>query len=734
MREVAVTNAKRRALQLASLLVGLAVVDPSAMAAVAPAPSSPPGQDFDVLHGVQVQDPFRWLERSDDPKVRAWNAAQTIRTRAYLDALPVRERLGRDLEHMMRSSGDEYFEAAARGSSVFFEYYDSRKSQPELVALNENADPSTRRSVVDPNRLDPTGATTIDWWVPSPDGSKMAVSLSRSGSEDGVLHIFDVASGAESEAPIRQVQYPTAGGSLAWAADGKSFWYTRYPDAAEKAERGYHVQVYLHRLGADAVSDRLVLGAADGLERNSEVFLTNRFALGSAMAMVQRGDGDTWAFYVLGDAKPIEVAGYGDAIVYATLGPDGAIYAISRKDAPNGKILKLTAPFDTGTLAHAPVIVPQGPLPILSGGVREYRVDLNFDNSHLFVRDMAGGPMRLRAFDLDGKPKGELPTGGLATNFDIEPLANGGVLYDLMTYQRSPYYVRWSPDRPGVQETRLRWTRSYGFDDAVIKRVFARSKDGTRIPVDLVMRKGTKLDGRNPLLLTGYGAFGISQTPKPQGPMGRAWLDAGGIYAVAVIRGGSEFGETWRRQGTLTHKQNGIDDFYAAARLLIDKRYTSSAKLALMGGSAGGLLMGAEITQHPRLARAVVSYVGVYDMIHAENDPNGAYTVNEYGSVKDPEQFRALYAYSPYHHVTAGAHYPAVLLQVGENDGRVNPMNSRKFAAALQTATASSYPILFTADETSGHGLGASIDQQVAEQTDRLAFLFDQLSMTYRPH
>jgi prolyl oligopeptidase len=249
------------------------------------------------------------------------------------------------------------------------------------------------------------------------------------------------------------------------------------------------------------------------------------------------------------------------------------------------------------------------------------------------------------------------------------------------------------------------------------------------VPVNVIMKKGTKLDGSNPLLLYGYGGYGISQTPAFLGSFRRLWLDAGGIYAIANTRGGAEFGEKWHQDGMLLKKQNVFDDFAASAEYLIAQKYTSHAKLALIGGSNGGLLMGAEITQHPELARAVVSSVGVYDMVRSELDPNGSFNTTEYGTVKDPAQFKALYAYSPLHHVKKGAHYPAVLMLTGAQDGRVNPMHSRKFTAALQAAT--EMPVLLRTSKNSGHGIGSSLDERIAEQTDQLTFLFDQLGMTY---
>jgi prolyl oligopeptidase len=255
--------------------------------------------------------------------------------------------------------------------------------------------------------------------------------------------------------------------------------------------------------------------------------------------------------------------------------------------------------------------------------------------------------------------------------------------------------------------------------------------DGTRIPVNIIMKTGTKPDGTHPVLLYGYGGYGVNMTPAFLGAMRRLWIEAGGIYAVANIRGGAEYGERWHVEGNLTHKQNVFDDFDAAAEHMIEAGYTRHDRLALMGGSNGGLLMGAMVTQHPALARAVVSAVGIYDMVRVELDPNGSFNTTEFGTVKDPDQFRALFAYSPYHHVEAGTAYPSILMMTGATDGRVNPLHSRKMAAALQAATSSDRPILLRTDRKSGHGQGSSLATRIEEQTDQLTFLFDQLGMQW---
>jgi prolyl oligopeptidase len=258
------------------------------------------------------------------------------------------------------------------------------------------------------------------------------------------------------------------------------------------------------------------------------------------------------------------------------------------------------------------------------------------------------------------------------------------------------------------------------------------SKDGTRVPLNVIRLKGTKLDGTHPALLTGYGGYGISTKPYFQGRIARLWLDQGGVFVETNLRGGAEYGEEWHQAGNLTRKQNVFDDFVACAQYLIDQNYTSPARLAILGGSNGGLLMGAAFTERPDLFRAVVSYVGIYDMLRVENDPNGAFNVTEFGSVKDPDQFKALYAYSPYHHVKDGTAYPAILMPTGENDHRVNPMQSRKMIARLQAADSSTHPILLRTSSSAGHGIGTSLDEQIEQDADMFSFLFDQLGIQYK--
>jgi prolyl oligopeptidase len=301
-------------------------------------------------------------------------------------------------------------------------------------------------------------------------------------------------------------------------------------------------------------------------------------------------------------------------------------------------------------------------------------------------------------------------------------------IFGNVSYVKPFAWFTYDPASKRVSRTALYMTSPVEFDDIEVVREFATSRDGTKVPLNILYKKGTKRDGRNPTLLYGYGGYGISLTPSFDVTR-RIWFDAGGIYVTANLRGGGEYGEAWHKAGNLTHKQHVFDDFIAAAEHLIKRHYTNPSKLAVEGASNGGLLMGAFLTQRPDLARAVVARVGIYDMLRVELDPNGQFNVTEFGTVKNPEQFKALLAYSPFHHVRNGVKYPAVLLTTGANDGRVNPAQSRKMAARLQAATASNLPILFYCTASAGHGIGSSLKDRIAEQADALSFLFDELGM-----
>ncbi len=681
----------------------------------------------DTYQGVAISDPYRWLEDSADPAVKAWSDAQNTRTRAYLDGLPERAPIKAEVTALISATSPAYSGLRRGGDLIFAMLNQPPKQQPMLVALPLSADPGAQRIIVDPNTLNPKGTTAIDWFRPSPDGKLVAVSLSEGGSEDGTLHIFDVATGREVEQPIAGVQYPTGGGDMAWRADSKAFWYTRYPMSGPEADRHFYMHVFFHALGAPASQDRDVLGKDIPDPKIAEIQLIADFDPAHPLAIAENGDSGRYVVAALTpDGQWKTVANYDDRIVAAAFGPDHALYLVSRRDAPHSKMLRLP-PGDLD-LSHAKPLVPEddGTIAAISEeGVLPFAIT----GDRIYVKKLVGGPSRVDIYDLNGKKLGELPLPGIAAVDEVVPVGKDDVLFSISTYLRPPYFARYTPSSGKAEETKLVETSPVQFDDAKVVREFATSKDGTKIPINIIERKGTRLDGQNPVLLYGYGGYGISMTPRFLGADRRVWLDGGGVYAIANIRGGGEYGEDWHRNGALTHKQNVFDDFFAAAQYMVKANYTTPKRLAIMGGSNGGLLMGAELTQHPDAFRTVVSQVGIYDMLRVELDPNGAFNTTEFGTVKDPDQFKALYAYSPYHHVIDGTAYPSVLFMTGANDGRVNPMQSRKMAVRLQAATSSGQPIYLRTSADSGHGHGSALSVRIDQSADYLAFLFDQLGM-----
>jgi prolyl oligopeptidase len=439
------------------------------------------------------------------------------------------------------------------------------------------------------------------------------------------------------------------------------------------------------------------------------------------LATVANGDGGDFAHYLLGpEATWKQITQFSDQIKAARLGRDNALYLLSRAGAPRGKILRL--PLDTPELNSAVEIVPAGE-PVIEQIVPT--------TDALYVGDLLGGPSQIRRFGLDGKGETVIPTPKISAVQQMLAVEDNSLLFRDASYTEPAAWFHYEKGKTEPVKTALRSTSPVSFADIEVTREFATAKDGTKIPLNIIFRKGIKRDGQNPTLLYGYGGYGISMSPNFDFTR-RLWFDRGGVYVVANIRGGGEFGEDWHKAGNLTKKQNVFDDFAAAAEYLIKQKYTRPEKLAIQGGSNGGLLMGAMITQHPDLMRAVVSSVGIYDMLRVELAPNGAFNVTEFGTVKDPEQFKALYAYSPYHHVVDGTKFPSILMMTGANDGRVAPYHSRKMIARLDEANKAGNPILLRTSSSAGHGIGTALSERIKQSADIYAFLFAQLDMSVK--
>lgn len=693
------------------------------------APDTPKRAVTDEYQGVKVTDDYRWLENWDDPETKQWSKDENERTRGYLDQLPMRAAVRERLKQLISDSSPRYYSLQFRGGILFAMNFQPPQQQPKLVALRSADDPGTAKVIFDPNAAKSRESLAIDFYVPSLDGKYVAAAVSANGSEDGAARIFEVATGRELTDVVPHVNFATAGGSIDWKADSSGFYYTRYPQGNERPPEDAHFwqQVYFHRLGTDPKEDFYVIGKE--FPRIAEIHLHASENGRWLMASVGNGDGGQLAHYIMDSSGHwTQVTHFEDGIVSAKLGPNDVLYLLSRKNAPRGRILELTTP--TRPLSEAKVVIEQSKG---SGADESDRAAIeSFEPASgiLYVTDIIGGPSRLRVFDDQGLPITtiNLPVSAIS---QVVPIRGGEVLLHISSFLEPPAWERFDPRQKKLSRTALFETSASKFDDAEVVRDFAISKDGTRVPINIIHRKGTKLDGTNPTLLTGYGGYGINEKPDFLGYFGRVWLDQGGVYVRANLRGGGEYGEEWHQAGKLIHKQNVFDDFIACAQYLIDQNYTSPEHLAILGGSNGGLLMGAAFTQRPQLFRAVVSFVGIYDMLRVELDPNGAFNVPEYGTVKEPEQFRALYAYSPYQHVKDGTRYPAILFLTGENDHRVNPMQSRKMTARLQAATASDEPILLRTSSNAGHGIGTALNERIEQYTDVFTFLFAQLGIRY---
>jgi prolyl oligopeptidase len=672
----------------------------------------------DEYQGVKVEDNYQWLENDVDPAVKTWSESQNQQTRAYLDKLPDRAAIEKELTEWYAKTSPSYSGIVSRPGILFAMKFQPPKQQQMLVTLASADDLKSEKVIVDPNAIDAKGTTAIDWFAPSRDGKYVAVSISTGGSEDGTLHVYETASGKGLPDSIQHVQYPTAGGSAAWNGDATGIYYTRFPRKGEKpdADLNFYQQVYFHKIGTPESEDAYSIGK--DFPRIAEIKLDASPDGKYILATVANGDGGDFSHYLLGaDGTWKQLTQFSDQVKTARLGRDNALYLLSRADAPRGKILRM--PMDKPELANAATIVPQ------SEAVIQF-VEPTADA--LYVGDLLGGPSQIRRFSVDGKNATVVPIPKISAVSEVESLENNSLLFRDVSYTEPAAWFHLKGNGAPVR-TALVNTSPVSFADIEVTREFAPSKDGTKVPLNIIRRKGTKLDGNNPTLLYGYGGYGISMSPNFEFTR-RLWFDRGGVFVVANIRGGGEFGEEWHKAGNLTKKQNVFDDFAASAEYLIKQKWTRPEKLAILGGSNGGLLMGALITQHPDLVRAVVSAVGIYDMLRVELAPNGAFNVTEFGTVKDPEQFKALYAYSPYHHVVDGTKYPSILFMTGANDGRVAPYHSRKMIARLDEANKSNNPILLRTTSSAGHGIGTALSERIKQLADQYSFLFAQLGMS----
>ncbi len=696
---------------------------PAAPAAPAAAPAKPPVAErkpaTEHVFGRTLTDDYQWLENWSDPAVKSWVEGENAYTRGVLDRIPSRTAIRDRVAQLSEDVAPRYYNLVHRGATIFALKDPPPKNQPMLVALTSLDDLSSERLVVDPNAIDTTGGTSIDFFEPSLDGARVAVSLSKGGTESGDVHFYETATGQELPDVLPRVNGGTAGGDIAWTPDGSAVWYTRYPspDTAPADSLDFDQQVWFHTLGQPLASDTYVMGKE--LPRIAEITFQSSDDGQWLLVAVKNGDGGEIGWWLRGpDGEIKPIASFTDRIVGAQFGT-GTLYLLSRRHSPMGEVVRM--PLDWPDLANATRIVPAGDRAI---------DEIHLAGNELCVIDQLGGPMGMRRFSLEGRSLGEVPVPPLTAVSGFVSLQGGGFAIALQSYTTPEHWERFDAASDKLVPTALAMRSNADFSGIEVRRAWATSKDGTKIPMNVLVKKGFVLDGRSPALLYGYGGYGISESPNFR-PERLLWLEQGGVYAVANIRGGREYGEAWHEAGKLTKKQNVFDDFAACAQALVDQKFTSKDRLVIQGGSNGGLLMGAEMTQHPDLFSVVISEVGVYDMLLSERTPNGVFNTTEYGTIADSAQFRALMDYSPLQHVRAGVQYPATLLTTGVNDPRVAPANSFKFAAALQ-ATGTKKPVLLRTSMTTGH-IGVPLNARNERVADIYSFIFSQLGLSYRP-
>jgi prolyl oligopeptidase len=675
-----------------------------------PYPPTSGGDEVEILHGESIPDPYRWLEQGDDPRTQAWTASQNALTESLLAAVPGRARLRARLDELLSIGALSTPEPVA--GRYFYQRRDGRQNQPVLY-VREGRD-GEDRVLIDPNQLDAQGTTALDWFYPSEDGRLLAYGLSENGSEQSLLHVLEVDSGA----PLPDRIPRTRSADLAWLPDGSGFYYTRYPAGGEvpDGEEHYHRSVFFHRLGTDSARDPLIFRPAEkehwpgvGLSPDGRWLV-----IGVARTFDQT---DLYLQDLVAGTPPVPVA----KDVAATFDGEvvrGRLYLRTNLDAPTYR-LYLVDPERPAREGWREIVPPRTDA-VLDG----FRVT----GSTLALSYLERAASRLRLADLEGNGVREVALPTIGSLFGLSGEWDGDELYYGFTSYTVPPTVYRLALPAGTTELWRRVDADLDPGRYEVRQVDYPSRDGTEVTMFVVYRSGLPRDGANPVYLSGYGGFNISMTPAFSRSL-LLWLERGGVVAIPNIRGGGEYGEAWHQGGMLGHKQNSFDDFIAAAEWLIRERYTRPERLAAAGGSNGGLLMGAVLTQRPDLFGAVVIQVPLLDMLRYHRFLIARLWIPEYGSAEDPEQFRWLRAYSPYHHVRDGVRYPAVLLATAESDTRVDPMHARKMAARLQAATSSDRPVLLRLEARAGHGAGKPLNKVLDELTDTWTFVFWQLGV-----
>jgi len=695
----------------------------SVLATFASSRASPPPSPIDPTtdrYGyTTVVDDYRWLEQADSARVKAWVQRQNSYARSILDPLPDRDAI-RAAKHEMETGTHVFYWNMRASGGIFFALKDAPPNeQSVLVALSNPDDLSTERTIVDPNALAAGGDLAISWYRPSPDGRFVAVCLSDH-SERGEVRVFNVATGQATGDVVPRVNYATAGGTVSWLTDSRAFLYTRYPRPGERpdADLDYYTRVYRHTLGSATSDDTYELG--NEFPKLAEIRLFSGNA-GWQFARLANGDSEQYAFYERSpEGHWSKFLSPSDGV--AQVAPMGdRLLLLSTKSAQRGEVLIM--PLHRGasfTLRQAKQFAAEPSLAAIQSIVVPSQLSAQ---SRVLLVERDGGPDRVEMRNLAGEFKGMLTMPAVS---ELSEWADDGerAIYCVSQYVAPMQCYRMdNPARPLAISERS----SVRLEDIEVVRQFATSADGTRVPMTILHRKDIPLQANTPTVMTGYGEPGGE---RPWFNLNvRLLADAGVTWVDTNVRGGTDYGMAWQRDGEMLKKQHSFDDFVACAQRLVGLKYTDPNHLVIEGSSAGGLLVGAAMTQHPELFRAVVGDVGIYDMLRVEMAANGHFNTQRYGSVHVPEQFRALYAYSPYHHVVENRKYPDVLFLASATDSHVDPMHSRKMTARMQAATKGNSLVLLRTSSDDGHGTRTAFSEQIEQDSDSIAFEFFELGV-----
>jgi prolyl oligopeptidase len=708
---------RKRLLPIAASLLAMAIIFAPVAAQTAKKivyPESKKVDQVDDYHGTRVADPYRWLEDLDSADTRQWVEAQNRLTFAYLNDIPARAQIKQRLTKLWNF--ERYSLPQKQGDRYF--YSKNNGLQNQSVLYTATALDAAPQLLLDPNTLSADGTAALSGIAVSDDGKLLAYGIAQAGSDWQEWRVRDVATAKDMPDVVKWVKFSGA----AWTKDGKGFFYSRYDEpkaGTQMTGANYFHKLYYHRLGTPQSDDALVYERPDQKEWNINGGVSDdgRYLI---IYATQGTDRRNRIFYKDLDAKgsPVQpLLDQGDAS-YNFIDNDGTTFWLRTDlDAPRGKIIAIdiTKP-ERGNWKE---IVSQS---------QETLEGANIVGNQLVASYLKDAHTQIKVYDLNGKPVREIKLPGIGSAGGF-----GGKRTDKETfYSFTSYTTPATIYRYDVATGRSTVFRAPKVDfnpaDYESKQVFYTSKDGTRVPMIITYKKGLKLDGQNPTLLYAYGGFNISLTPAfSVGNL--VWMEMGGVYAVPNLRGGGEYGEDWHEGGMKLKKQNVFDDFIAAAEWLIANKYTSPPKLAIFGGSNGGLLVGAAMTQRPELFGATLPAVGVMDMLRFQKFTIGWAWVSDYGSSDNPEEFKALYTYSPLHNIKPGTAYPPTLITTADHDDRVVPLHSFKFAATMQAAQAGPNPVLIRIETKAGHGAGKPTSKQIEEIADRWGFLVRALNM-----